>query len=470
MRAALCLGAGLLLSACFAHAPRTEPLGPLQEEGELTVYLAALPLEAQRVSFTLSSLGAINDTGLEVPLTLVRRELSFDPGGGERLLARGRLPPGSYGSLVARFEKATLTRPEGPASLLVPSAATPIDVAIKLQRGKAALVMVSLRQARAPDDEVAFTPTFSAVLREPAHTLSQLDGYVSSEVLANLTVFDKHRHEVVATLASGREPQGLALDGRARRLYVALAGQDQVQVIDLATGDEARRVSLQPGDRPRALALSLDGSVLLVVNAGTSTVAFVDPTGGATLARVPVGNEPESVLLDRSGRRAVVFNRTSSDLTVLDLATRSVIGSAATDAEPLRGQFNRAGTRLYVIHGAAQSLGVFSFPELALVSRIYVGPGATALKVDPKTDLIYVANDGESRVQVFDPFSQLPMDWLELPDAASYLAIDDAENALVAIVPSRQAVVFVDLTSRAVLGVVEVGEGARELVLERERY
>ena len=469
MRRAL-LPLALLLSGCFAHAPRPEPLGALQDEGELTVYLEPLPLEAQRVSFTLASLGAVNATGLEVPLTLVQRELSYEPSGGQRVLARGRLPPGNYGSLVARFEKATLARSEGPASLLVPSAGTPMEVGFKVRAGRAELVMVTLRRARAPDDEVAFAPLVSATLREPAHTLTQLDGYVSSPLLANLTVFDKHRHEVVATIASGREPQGLALDVRARRLFVALAGQDQVQVIDLANGDEVRRVSLHPGDRPRALALSLDGATLLVANAGTSTVAFVDPVAGAVLARVPVGNEPESVQLDRAGRRAVVFNRGSSSLTVLDIASRSVVATVETDTEPLRGQFNRAGSRLYVIHAGSQYLAVFSFPELVLQSRVYVGPEATALKVDPKTDLVYVANEGESRVQVFDAFSLVPLDWLELPDTASYLAIDDAENALVAIVPSRQAVVFIDLTSKAVLGTVEVGDEARELVLERERY
>jgi hypothetical protein len=60
-------------------------------------------------------------------------------------------------------------------------------------------------------------------------------------------------------------------------------------------------------------------------------------------------------------------------------------------------------------------------------------------------------------LQVFDPFSLMPIDSVDLPDGTSYLTIDDVENTLLALLPARRTVVFVDLTTRRLVGAVDVG-------------
>jgi YVTN family beta-propeller protein len=217
------------------------------------------------------------------------------------------------------------------------------------------------------------------------------------------------------------------------------------------------------------VALTPDGSLLLVANQGSSTVVFADPAGPMELSRISVAEEPWSLLVDRSGKRAYVLSRRAATLTVLDLASRTVAGTAATDAEPVRAQLDRAGARLYVIHAGSAYMSVLDLPALSLARRVHVGLGASALKVDARTGLLYVGLRDDDRIQVYDPLALVPMDYIELPGPVSWLAIDDAENALLALVPGKRTLAFIDLTRRRVLGLADVGSGPHAIAAAGER-
>jgi DNA-binding beta-propeller fold protein YncE len=191
-----------------------------------------------------------------------------------------------------------------------------------------------------------------------------------------------------------------------------------------------------------------------------------------------VGQEPSALLIDRSSRRAYVANRSSSSVTVLDLSTHGIVTTFATDALPSRVQLNRAGNQLYVVQAGSAYFNVYALPSntplattapYTLQKRVFVGLGATALKVDPRSDLVFVGKSDETILQVFDPFSLMPIDSIELPDGTSYLTIDDVENTLVALLPDRRAIAFVDLTTRRLVDVVDVGADPFFVTLFGER-
>ena len=75
----------------------------------------------------------------------------------------------------------------------------------------------------------------------------------------------------------------------------------------------------------------------------------------------------------------------------------------------------------------------------------------------------------EDRVRVYDTLSFTPIDWLDMPGPVTWLTIDDVENALVALVPSRRSIVFTHLTSKKPLGQVDVGDEPFQLLVEGER-
>jgi YVTN family beta-propeller protein len=476
MRLIVVAALGVLLVAlggCQVRAAVRPSLPPLAAEGEVAVYLEPFPRDAERLGLVLAGAALLRADGEEVPLDLRLLEVTGATARDQRLLAWGRVPPGQYAGLAVRIARATLAGPdpvaERPADLLVSREPVHVQAGFTLRRGRAVVLSVALREQQALDPEQGLVAPFTAVALEPSSSSVRLSGYAVCPSQAALTMFDRRARRITALIPTGREPRGLALDAAAGRGYLALGGEDQVQVIDLSSGEPLDRINLRAGDDPGELALTPDGRLLVVLGRGSSSAIFVDPAASMVLDRLALAEEPEALLLDAGGRRAYVLSRRTSTLTVLDLANRAVAATVRTDAEPLQAQLNRAGTRLYVVHRGSSYLTSYSIPDLAVVSRTHVGLGAAALQVDPRTDLLYVGRMDQAVVEVYDPFALVPIDTIAVPGPVSRLALDTQEGTLLAVVPSRGAVAVVDLASRRVRALLEVGPGAERVTLVGER-
>lgn len=459
-----------LLVAGSACATRPRPIQrppPLAGEGEVQVYLLALPREAERLTFTIESVALRRADGSEVPLVLTQPTVSGAEPAAQRRLAWGRVPPGEYAGLLVKPGTATVTHDDERTRLLVAADPAAVDLHFAVDRGAAAVLWLSLKvqPIRAGAE---FSPSLSAMLSP--QTPPQIALYCTDAGASSVTVIDRRARLLTGEIPVGDLPRGVVIDRTGTRAYVALGGDDQIQVLDAAANASIERIRLTPGDGPRELALAADGTTLLSLNERSRTLAFVDVVGKTELGRVPVGDAPVALLLDRSGLRAYVVNRSSATITVVDVPRRTVIASLPTDAEPLRAQLSRDGSRLYVVHRGSAYLTIFALPSLALQPRAYVGLGVTTLKVDPRTDLLYLSRGDERRISVYDPVSFQPIDHFDVPGAVSYMAIDDAENTLLALVPERRAIAVIDLTSRKLLAELPVGADPYSLTLVGERF
>jgi YVTN family beta-propeller protein len=209
--------------------------------------------------------------------------------------------------------------------------------------------------------------------------------------------------------------------------------------------------------------------VLLVSNHRSATVSFVDTAAWLEVNRVNVGEEPGRILVDRSGLRAYVMNTRASSITALDVSSRAVARTVRTESQPIFAQLNRAGTRLYLIYDSSAYMDVFAVPELSLAGRVFIGLGARALKVDPRTDLVYVGRRDDDRLQIFDPFSFVALGTIALPYSPGDMLIDDVQNLLLAALPERGSLAFVELTRREMVSVADVGPDPVRLAVSGER-
>jgi YVTN family beta-propeller protein len=453
------------LLACASSAPRPRPLEALRDEGELHVYVQRLPPESGRLSIGVKSVAARAPAG-DAALTLALATLSGAELQHQRLLATGRLPPGKYEGLTLDLSGAEVRTPTGTAALVVPKEGARVEVPFVIESRRATILWLSLKYPRSQDDDFSL-PALSAHV--PAMPAPEILGYCANPGSASLTLFDKLTQQVAAVLPTGTAPTGIALDRVQNRMYVALQRDDAVDVVDATSGNQVGRIALRSGDDPRGLALVRGGSLLLVVNEGSDSLSFVDPVTSAEIGRVRTGEQPWSVLPDRSEARAYVVNRRSNTVTVIDLATLLVVGTIATEPEPLWATLDRLGTRLHVVHGGSLYMTVYRLPGLALERRVFVGAPASFVKIDARTDLIYVAIGDEPRVQVYDPFSFIPLNAIPVPGPVSYMAIDDVENAMFLLMRRRRSIAVLNLTSRKTLGVMDVGLDPHELALAGER-
>lgn len=439
----------------------------LDTDGELFVYLSPLPPEANRLSFSLEGMSAVREDGGTVPLTLHLEKVNGADAARERHLASGPLPPGPYSGLLLKVRDASLKREDGEAALLVTGEPVRAAIPFSVARRRGTVLSLALRYGESVAAGFQFLPAFDSAVR--GRLPMGRNGLATSRGANTVTMFDKVSGRVYAVIPTGASPAGMTLDPNRRKAYVALSGDDAIQVVDVLEGEVVDRLALTPGDSPLELALTPDGRSLLCANSGSNTVSVIDPAAPAELARIPVGAGPRSLLVDRTGRRVYVFNASSDTVSVVDIPRRQVAATIATDAEPVRGDFSRDGSRIYIAHRSSPYLTVIDASSLAVVKRIFVGIGATALKVDSRTDRIYLYRRHAGQIEIFDPFSSLPVDFIRSDEEVAYMTIDGEGNNLVLVLPEINAIREVRLVGKGAPALLDVGEDPYRVTLTGER-
>ncbi len=461
----------LLLSGCALPPSALKP--PLEDEGEVQVYLQPFPKEAEKLKFSLERLSLVAADGREFPLSLAITEFQAGSLQRQRFLAAGRVPPGSFSGLSLKVAKATLSGDEGEAALLVPEEAVSIPLSIGVQRKKVVVLCLAFQFAGSVQSGFRFTPRFS--LYVPTPPVTGLQGYVVNHADNTLTVFDKKTGQVAAVIATDRGPAQVVFDQNSRTAYLSLAGEDAVDVIDLVAGEATHRINLKMGDGPTNIALTPDGRFLLTVNARSRTLSIIDPTALLEISRVPLGEGPRWLLIGPNGTRCYVLNGLSNNITVIDFvigatnAANAIVATVATDAGPLMGQFNRKGDRLYVVHEGSPYLLVFDPNSLSVTKRQFFGYGISAVKVDSTSDLLYVSRKGDTRIEVHEPFSLNVLDYLPGLSDAAYMTLDGESNNLFLLSPGKRRLLAVSLISRKAVTETDIGEDPTWVTMMGER-
>jgi YVTN family beta-propeller protein len=459
----------LVLSSCQVrpHLAASPPL--LETEGAVFVYLDALPQEVEGLSFIVSELYAERADGGRIPLSILLPKVDPQTTGRERLFARGVLPPGSYAGLSVRIREAFLTGEKGAAALKVPEEISGISIPFLVERRRAVVVSLSLNSRRSLREGFRFAPAFSGTIPRPGMLAVGRIGISTSGEGNAVTIFDKVSGKVISVIPTGESPWGVAVDSARRRAYVALSGEDAVEVIDLLEVRVLDRLRLAGGDAPRDLALTPDGETLLVANSGSNTVSVIDAAAFIEKERILVGTAPQSVLLDGTGRRAYVFNELSDSISVLDVPRAMVAATISTESGPVRGSLSRDGSRLYVLQRGSPYLGVVDTFALTMTRGAYIGNGASALKVDTRTGWLYLARRDSIDVEIFDPSVLLPMDSVPVGGEAAYLTIDGEEHNLWTVLPGSNQLLAVDLVNKKKTLAIDVGEGPHRVAVMGEK-
>jgi YVTN family beta-propeller protein len=279
-----------------------------------------------------------------------------------------------------------------------------------------------------------------------------------------VTVFNKVTMEVVDTIATSSGPRGAAIDRRRGWVFVALAGDDAIEAVEVNTGEILRRLQLNFGDRPVEMQLSPDGNTLVSVNAGSNSASIINAGVLIERGRVALPSEPASVVVGRSSQRAFVLQPMSNALTAIDLSRAAITATVTLDDPPLRGAVSREGNTLYVVTRYSSDLLAIDATSLTVLDRIYVGSGARTVEVDLATGLIYVGR-AAGGIAVVDPSAAATIDRFRSRGNAAFLAIDEDQNSLFVVRPDNRTVEKLDMVSKRLKGVIEVGIDPYAVVL-----
>jgi len=177
----------------------------------------------------------------------------------------------------------------------------------------------------------------------------------------------------------GLTAEGLAIDARRGRVYVANVNDGSVSVVDAKSMVELRRFHVV--DRVFSLALSRDGSRLYAVSnqsvqspfAAAGSVVAVDTTDGRIVARSARLAFPIGIAVDAARERLYVTDEDTNAVDVLDARTlRSVRTPLQTCDTPWNPTLDRG--LLWVPCARSDQIDVF---DTATLQRIAGAPFAT---------------------------------------------------------------------------------------------
>ena len=148
-----------------------------------------------------------------------------------------------------------------------------------------------------------------------------------------------------------------------------------------------------------AIAITDDGSRLLVVNPDSNSVSVMDPLAGEKLAELTVGDDPRTVALEGSAR-AYVANRGSDTVSVIDLSQLTVAATIEVEDQPYGVVVAPEGAFAFVANSGSDSISVIETATLQVVATIPLRDRPAGLAVT--ANQLYVTHLLTGLVSVID--------------------------------------------------------------------
>jgi DNA-binding beta-propeller fold protein YncE/phospholipase C len=247
-----------------------------------------------------------------------------------------------------------------PRDLAVSRDRSTLLVALNLA-DRAAIVNLKTKAVRFV--QVGRYPYGAAITRSGQGLISnEADGTVS---VINLKTGTKTKDIAVGAHLS--HPEGIAIDPKANRAYVAVGAEDKVAVIDTSKMAVTRTLSVaRPqgnGTQPIALSVTADGCRLLVADSGEDAVAVFALKSGCDTKRILLGGPKKGTRRHRGGNngeppgdRKVVARGAAKKVKAFDL-----IGRVPTASYPVFAGASNHRERL--VWASAKGLGVGPNPH-----------------------------------------------------------------------------------------------------------
>jgi YVTN family beta-propeller protein len=279
--------------------------------------------------------------------------------------------------------------------------------------------------------------------------------YVTNFSSGDVSVIDIATNAVVATVAVGPLPGGVAVTPNGSRVYVTHVSSNNVSVIDTATNTVIATVAV--GVQPKGVAVNPSGTRAYVTNQGSSSVSVIDTATSAVVATVAVGVSPSAVAVNPAGTRAYVTNAGSNTMSVIDTATNTVIATVPGFVIPRGVIVNPAGSRIYVASQSGNNVSVIDSASNTVIAIVAVGTNANGVAINPAGTRVYVTNIGSSNVSVIDTATNTVVATVAAGDQPQGVVVNPAGTRVYVTNGTYNNVLVIDTATNAVIATVAVG-------------
>ena len=198
--------------------------------------------------------------------------------------------------------------------------------------------------------------------------------------------------EIVAVVPTGAVPKFLAVSPDGSRLVVSNWCGFDVSVIDTATDTELGRVDV--GRHPRGVAIRSDSRYAYVTVMGEARIDVIDlhSLGVVNSLNEAAGSTPRHVVLSGDDRYLYVSNHRMNSVRKIDLSTGSVVGTASTGVETRTMAIADDGESLYVVNYQDGTISKVRTRDMEILQTVYSGVHPVGITYDADTRQVWVAN------------------------------------------------------------------------------
>jgi YVTN family beta-propeller protein len=175
--------------------------------------------------------------------------------------------------------------------------------------------------------------------RSPIALALSADGsrlITANQTAGSVSLVDPIAGKVLAELATGEKPAGVALSKDGRLAVVAHWYGNDVAVVEVGSDSLKIAGRVEVGPEPRGVAISGDGATAYVAIGVENEVVRVDLNSKSVTGRLTVGREPRSLVLTPDGSRLVVTNARGHDVSVIGTKAWTVERTIEMDGDNLR--------------------------------------------------------------------------------------------------------------------------------------
>jgi YVTN family beta-propeller protein len=209
--------------------------------------------------------------------------------------------------------------------------------------------------------------------------------YSASEETELLSILDAASGNVLGTVPTGEEPEGVAVSADGKTAYVTVEGDDTVAVIDTATAKVVKRIKV--GDRPRSMTLSPNGAHAYVTDENGATLTEIDTATQAVTRTVPVpgeGAKPMGVVVSPDSKRIYVTTGRGGQLVAFDAATLVMQKAVPVGARPWGVAVSPDGKLIYTANGQSDDVSVVDAATMTVITKLKSAGRPWGVVVAPK--------------------------------------------------------------------------------------
>ena len=195
--------------------------------------------------------------------------------------------------------------------------------------------------------------------------------------------------EIDDVFAVGSVPKFLAVTPDGSRLLVSNWCTFDLSIVDLATGELLAAPEL--GRHPRGIAITADSASAYVAVMGSSNIAVVALADGSATYLEGIGASPRHLVLSPDGTLLYATLNGEGTVVKIDLATGAVIDRVRTGQAPRSMDISADGRSLYVVNYDSDTMTKVRTSDFEILQEFRTADKPIGITYDPLLDQVWVS-------------------------------------------------------------------------------